>query len=593
MAAPIHSDMSCDPNYLMEQSKCFKCIPKGMQREVMISLLCQWANNSGACVPPPFTITGWDVGGSILTVHLGWTDNDPCIDHFVVSWGTAGPGGPFPNSVTVPTGVVCAGPPFSAHDTTADIFGLTLNTTYYFQIQAFSPDPLCDPSPFQYATQATAATAPAGEFLWQPPDRVGDWTDTNGTFSGDLEFFQKNADYATVTDLNLSPKDINLLSGLSALPALQNLDVSSNASLTSLDASNLGGLNNLFCNNCALTFLKVTNDTTLAALYCYQNSGLTSITGIGTCTAMVDLEIDACDITGTLDVSMMTSLNTFSASVNFNLTAVTFTGLTQLGYVDVSNCGLSGAYDFSLNTGLSTLYCNNNSITSLDVTSTSVQTCNCFSNNITGTLNLTGLSSLLYFDCSFNPNLTALTLTGCNSIINFNCANCDLSSLDVTVAAASLSALDCSANINLSTLTVTGCTVLVTLNCVSCDLSGTALDVSTCDSLDSLSCDFNTLSSIDLSAISNMSSLSCGTQATLTSIDIGGSIFWNFVGADLCALTTVSVDNILGTLVGNCLGNAGLCNLSGGTSQPPSTPCIIPASDCDKLITNGWTVFTN
>ena len=33
--------MDCDPNSLIEAAKCFRCIPKGMQREVMIYLLCQ------------------------------------------------------------------------------------------------------------------------------------------------------------------------------------------------------------------------------------------------------------------------------------------------------------------------------------------------------------------------------------------------------------------------------------------------------------------------------------------------------------------------------------------------------------------------
>ena len=43
--------MNCDPNALMEAAKCFKCIPRKSQREVLIYLFCQLANDS-ACVLP-------------------------------------------------------------------------------------------------------------------------------------------------------------------------------------------------------------------------------------------------------------------------------------------------------------------------------------------------------------------------------------------------------------------------------------------------------------------------------------------------------------------------------------------------------------
>jgi hypothetical protein len=39
--------MNCDPNYLMAQAKCFRCIPKGKLREVMIYLLCAIAKARG------------------------------------------------------------------------------------------------------------------------------------------------------------------------------------------------------------------------------------------------------------------------------------------------------------------------------------------------------------------------------------------------------------------------------------------------------------------------------------------------------------------------------------------------------------------
>lgn len=38
---------SMEPSYLMEKAKCFKCIPAGMQAEVETYLLCQIAQSVG------------------------------------------------------------------------------------------------------------------------------------------------------------------------------------------------------------------------------------------------------------------------------------------------------------------------------------------------------------------------------------------------------------------------------------------------------------------------------------------------------------------------------------------------------------------
>lgn len=57
--------VSCQPKDLLEAAKCV-CIPKGKLREVMIYLLCQWANKP---VPPP--VIDW-VPASALAL---WIDS--------------------------------------------------------------------------------------------------------------------------------------------------------------------------------------------------------------------------------------------------------------------------------------------------------------------------------------------------------------------------------------------------------------------------------------------------------------------------------------------------------------------------------------
>lgn len=66
--------MNCDPNTLMANARCLKCIPAGTQKEVQIYLICQWLNNNESIpldeifwTPPSITADWSDSGG----VHTG------------------------------------------------------------------------------------------------------------------------------------------------------------------------------------------------------------------------------------------------------------------------------------------------------------------------------------------------------------------------------------------------------------------------------------------------------------------------------------------------------------------------------------------
>lgn len=45
--------MPTDPNVLMEAARCYKCIPPGLQRSILIFLIAQWAQHQHP-IPPPF-----------------------------------------------------------------------------------------------------------------------------------------------------------------------------------------------------------------------------------------------------------------------------------------------------------------------------------------------------------------------------------------------------------------------------------------------------------------------------------------------------------------------------------------------------------
>lgn len=73
--------MNCDPSELMQQARCFKCIPNGMQPEVQTYLLCQIANGMPQpgyddLVFPP-TSLGF-AGGTNPAIQVG--DSGPSND---------------------------------------------------------------------------------------------------------------------------------------------------------------------------------------------------------------------------------------------------------------------------------------------------------------------------------------------------------------------------------------------------------------------------------------------------------------------------------------------------------------------------------
>lgn len=58
--------MNCEPSYLMQEARCFRCIPHGMQREVSIDLLCRWAKSGGT--PTPTTCSSTVVDNWVTSV---------------------------------------------------------------------------------------------------------------------------------------------------------------------------------------------------------------------------------------------------------------------------------------------------------------------------------------------------------------------------------------------------------------------------------------------------------------------------------------------------------------------------------------------
>jgi Leucine-rich repeat (LRR) protein len=211
------------------------------------------------------------------------------------------------------------------------------------------------------------------------------------------------ANISSVTDLNVSDRNIADLTGIEDFTALTFLNCILNQ-LTSLDVSNNTALTDLDCQNNQLTSLDLSGATALTKLYC-ENNQLTSLDLSGA-TALTKLycennQLTSLDVSNnialggltcynnqlaTLDVSSNIALVTLDCPNN-QLTSLVFgnnsalTSLSchsnQLTNLDVSNCSaLSGIFgynnqltnlDVSNNNALNVLYVYDNQLTSLDV----------------------------------------------------------------------------------------------------------------------------------------------------------------------------------------------------------------------------------
>jgi hypothetical protein len=133
--------------------------------------------------------------------------------------------------------------------------------------------------------------------------------------------------------------------------------------------------------------------------------------------------------------------------------------------------------------------------------------------------NLSGALNTLF--CA-NNSLTSLNVSGCTALTSLDCNNNSLTSLDVSGLTA-LTELYCNNN-SLTSLDVSGCTALTSLDCNNNSL--TSLDVSGLTALTELYCNNNSLTSLDVSGFTALTLLNCFNNS-LTSLRAVGVVFDN------------------------------------------------------------------
>ena len=153
--------------------------------------------------------------------------------------------------------------------------------------------------------------------------------------------------------------------------------------------------------------------------------------------------------------------------------------------IDCSNKGINSIDEIKWFSNLSTLTCNDNNLTTLNVKCTGLNKLICNNNQLIS-LDVSWCKNLDYLNCSFNQ-LTVLNIENNSNLTTLYIANNQIKSIDLSKC-ENLMSLWCSDN-QIKSLDISNCQRLEILHCYSNQL--TTLDVSNCPKLKELNCSGN------------------------------------------------------------------------------------------------------
>ena len=336
---------------------------------------------------------------------------------------------------------------------------------------------------------------------------------------------------------------------------ISSLDLSACGELTSLkcDGNNLSVLivsNNpllstLDCGDNKLSTLDVSENTALSSLICdgmqnlciYVRGGQIFNTFLHHSTATIEEKgnpIPAGNI-----VFEDPNFKSF-CTTNYDTNAdgeISYAEALLVTSISCSSCSLTSLKGIESFTNLRALWCDNNSLTALDLSeNVLIWQLYCNNNNLS-TLNVSGCVKLTDLSCDQN-SLSALNVSNNIALTYLYCPNNQLSSLDVSNNPALIS-LDCFKN-QLSSLNISN---NIALNYVMCSENQiSSLDVTNNTLLTSLSCDSNQLTSLDVSKNTALTSLTCDNNQ-LSSLDVSDNTTLKYLVCGNNQLTNLNLNN--------------------------------------------------
>jgi len=267
------------------------------------------------------------------------------------------------------------------------------------------------------------------------------------------------------------------------------------------------------------------------------NSILASVVAISTCsTGLYAQNVTIPDANFKAYLVGNAAVNTNSDSEIQMSEAVAFTGTLDCGGLSISS--LTGIEAF---TNLTGLFCNNNLLSSIDVSSNiSLLGLRCQYNQIT-TLDLSSNNALVALKCNHNQ-LTSLNTSNLSNLYFLECNGNEITSLDLSSNPA-LEHLDCADN-ELTALNVGTNTSLYYLVCFVNSIS--ILDLSSNTALEYLECGANPIVSLNLSANYSLDQLYCGSpQLTSLNLQNGANTNISYIGIGRSPnLSCIQVDDV-------------------------------------------------
>lgn len=197
-----------------------------------------------------------------------------------------------------------------------------------------------------------------------------------------------------------------------------------------------------------------------------------------------------------------------------SLTEENLAEMASVTKLNIAEKGLTDLSALKYFTGLQTLNCSRNSLTTLDVSAlTNLTSLDCSFNSLT-TLDVSALTKLDSLSCYLNK-LTTLDVSGQTNLTSLDCSDNQLTALDVSNQTL-LKDLDCSDN-QLTALNVSNLTGLTDLDCSDNQLK--ELDVSNLTGLTHLYCSGNQLTAVNVSALKSLEYFSCA-ENQLKALDV-------------------------------------------------------------------------
>ena len=215
--------------------------------------------------------------------------------------------------------------------------------------------------------------------------------------------------------------------------------------------------------------------------------------------------------------------------------------IDTVSYLLINNKGISDLTGIEGFKALTTLFCYQNQLSTLDLSENlALNSLICYNNQLTS-LNVRSNTSLTNLIC-YNNQLTTLDVSNNKALADLRCYNNQLTALEVNNNTA-LTNLMCFNN-QLNTLDVSQNKVLTYLYCYENRL--TSLDVSNNTVLVDLICNSNQLTMLDVTKNTALTSLICSNN-DLTMLDVkngNNTMIYNFSAWGNSNLACITVDNV-------------------------------------------------